>query len=106
MVDCGVGVLDCTGEEFEGVDDSILGSDLWLGKVFAEYLDSVEDDDGFFCCIDDLEAEVLLKRGAYDEIFADAEEPQDLQVPGLVYMNTGMTGGAMGVVPKLKGPLK
>ena len=75
MVDCGVGVLDCTGEEFEGVDDSILGSDLWLGELFVEYLDSVGYDGGFCCFIDDLEAAVVLDCRADGETFADAEVP-------------------------------
>ena len=54
MVDCGGGVLDGTGQEVEGVGDYVLGSDLWFGEVFVEYLDIVVDDDGFCCCIDDL----------------------------------------------------
>ena len=49
MVDCVGVVLDSTGQDVEGVDDSVLGSDLWLGEVFVEYLNSVRDDDGFFC---------------------------------------------------------
>ena len=42
------------------MDDSILGSDLWLGEVFVEYLDGVIDDCLFGCCIDDLEAAAVL----------------------------------------------
>ena len=52
MVDCGGGVLDGTGQEFEGVENYVLGNDLWLGELFVEYLDSFGDDDGFCCCID------------------------------------------------------
>ena len=57
------------------MNNSVLGSDLWLGELFVEYLDSVEDDDGFCCCIDDLEAAVVLERGADGETFAAADVP-------------------------------
>ena len=76
MVDCGGGVLDVTEQEVEGVDNYVLVSDLWLGGVFMEYLDSFRDDDKFCCCIDDLETAVVLKNGAYSETFAAAEFPR------------------------------
>ena len=76
VVDCGGGVLDGTGQEVEGVDDSVLSSDLWLGEVFMEFLDSVRDDDGFCCCIDNLEAVVVIERGGDGETFAAAEVPR------------------------------
>ena len=75
MVDCVGVVLDSTGQDVEGVDDSVLGSDLWLGEVFVEYLNIVGDDDGFGCCVDDLKAEVVLDTRAYGETFAAAEVP-------------------------------
>ena len=75
MADCGGGVIDGTGQEVESVEDSVLRSDLWLDEVFVEYLDSVRDDDGFFCCINDLEAVVVLERGVDGETFAAAEVP-------------------------------
>ena len=76
MVDCGGGILDGTGQEVEGVYNSVLGSDLWLGELLLEYLYSVVDDDGFCCCINDLEAALVLKRGADGETFAAAEVPR------------------------------
>ena len=41
-----------------------------------EYLDSVGDDDGFYCCINNLEAAVVLERGDDGETFASAEVPR------------------------------
>ena len=38
-----------------------------------EYLNSVGYDDGFCCCIDDLEEAVVIKRGADGQKFATAE---------------------------------
>ena len=73
MVDCGGGVLDGIVQEVEGVDNSVFGSELWLSEVFIEYLDSVGDYDGFCCCVDDLEAVVVLKRRVNGETFAAAE---------------------------------
>ena len=52
------------------MEDSILGSNIWLGEVFVEYLDSVGDNDGFCCCIENLEAAVVLERGVDGETFA------------------------------------
>ena len=76
VVDCGGSILGVTVHEVEGVDDSVLGIDLWLGEVFMEYLDSVGDDDVFCCSINDLEAAVVLERGADGETFAAAEVPR------------------------------
>ena len=42
------------------MDDSVLGSDLWLGEVVVEYLDDVVNEDLFGCCVDDLETAVVL----------------------------------------------
>ena len=75
VVEYGGVILDGTGQEVEGVDDSSLRSDLWFGEVFVEYLNSVRDDDGFGCCVDDLKAEVVLDTRAYGETFAAAEVP-------------------------------
>ena len=41
-----------------------------------EYLNSVRDDDGFGCCVDDLKAEVVLDTRAYGETFVAAEVPR------------------------------
>ena len=57
------------------MEDYVLGSELWLGEVFVEYLDSVGYHDEFCCCIDDLEAAVVLKLRSDGETFLSAEVP-------------------------------
>ena len=105
MVDCGGGVLDGTGQEVEGVENYVLGSDLWLGEVFVEYLHSVADDDGFCCCISDLEAAVVLECGADGETFVAAEVP--IYAGAWFGMDDDWDAkGYMGMASKLKGPLK
>ena len=76
MAGCGDSVLDGTGQEVEDVEYSVLGSDIWLGEVFVDYLDSVVDYDGFGCCVNNLEAEVVLESRADGETFAAAEVPR------------------------------
>ena len=60
------------------MDDYVLGSDLWLGEVFVEYIDSVGDDDVFGCCVDDFEAAVVLEGRVDGETFAAAEVPRSV----------------------------
>ena len=45
VVDCCGGVLEGTGYKVEGMYNSVLRSDLWLGEVVVEYLNGVVDDD-------------------------------------------------------------
>ena len=41
MVDGGESVLDCIGEEVEGVADAVAFADCWLGEVLVQELDGV-----------------------------------------------------------------
>ena len=61
MVDGGGGVLDCTGEEVEGVDDAIAFADCGFGEVFVYELNSVEVQECFGGAIDDVEAAVMFE---------------------------------------------
>ena len=56
--------------------NSVLGRDLWLGEVVVDYLGGVGDGDLFCCCVNDLEAAVVLKCRADGETFAAAEVPR------------------------------
>ena len=76
VVDCCGGILDGAGYKVEGMYDSVLGSDLWLGEVVVEYLDGVVDDDLFGYGVDNLEAAVVLECRADDETFAAVEVPR------------------------------
>ena len=57
---------------------SVLGSDLWLVEIFVEYLGGVRDDDEFGCCVNNLEAAVVLERRADGETIAAAEFPKSV----------------------------
>ena len=104
-MDCGGGVLDGIGQEVQCVDNSVFRSDLWLGEVFVEYLNIVGDDDGFGCCVDVLEAAVLIEGRSDGETFAAAEVPRSAGT-WLVMDDYWASKGARGVASKLKGPLK
>ena len=57
------------------MDNFFLWSDLWLGELCVEYLDVVRDDDRFGCCVNDLEAAVVLECRDNGENFAAVEVP-------------------------------
>ena len=69
------GVLEGARHEVEGVDDSVLWSDLWLGELVMEDFDGVEDEGGLGGGVDNLEAVVVLEGGADGETSAAAVVP-------------------------------
>ena len=75
MVDVGRGVLDCTGEEVEGVDDTVAFADCWLGEVLVQELDGVGEQECLGGAIDDVEAAVMFECGSNVEPDAAAEVP-------------------------------
>ena len=75
MVDGGGGVLDCTGEEVEGVEDAVAFSDRWLGEVLVQELDGVREQECLGGAIDDVEAAVMFECGSNVEPAVAAEVP-------------------------------
>ena len=75
MVDGGGGVLDCTGEEVEGVDNAVAFSDCWLGEVLVQELDGVGEQECLGGAIDDIEAAIMFECRSNVEPAAAAEVP-------------------------------
>ena len=75
MVDDGRGVLDCTGEEVESVDDAVALADCWLGEVIIQELDGVREQECLGGAIDDVEAAVMFECRSNVEPAAATEVP-------------------------------
>ena len=69
------GVLEGARQEVEGMDNSVLWSDFWLGEVVVEDFDGVGDEDCLGGGINDLEAAVVFEDGADGEASAAAVVP-------------------------------
>ena len=76
MVDVGGGVLDCTGEEVEGVDNAVAFADCGFGEVLVQELNGVGEQKCFGGAIDDVEAVVIFECGSNVEPAAAAEVPR------------------------------
>ena len=75
MVDGGVGVLDCTGEEVESVDNAVAFADCGFGEVLVQELNGVGEQECFGGAIDDAEAAVIFECRSNIEPYAAAEVP-------------------------------
>ena len=60
MVDGSGGVLYCTGEEVEGVDDVVVFSDCGFGEVLVYKINGVGVQKCFGGAIDDVELAVMF----------------------------------------------
>ena len=76
MVDCGGGVLDCTREEVECVYNAVALADCRLREVVVEELDCVGEQERFCGAVHDVEASIMLERGADVKSAAAAEVPR------------------------------
>ena len=69
------GVLEGARQEVEGVDNSVLLSDLWLGEIIVEDFDGIGDEGRLSGGINDLKAEIVLEGGADGKASAAAVVP-------------------------------
>ena len=67
------GLFEGTGEEVEGMEDSIFVRDGWMREVVVEEFNSVGDEEGFGGCVDDLEAAMVFQGRANIEAFKVAQ---------------------------------
>ena len=75
MVDGGGCVLDCTGDQVEGVDNAVAFADCWLGEVIVQELEGVGEQECLGGAVDNVEAAVMFECGSNIEPAAAAEVP-------------------------------
>ena len=94
--------MEGAGEEVESMEDTVFVSDSGLGEVVVAEFDSVGEEKGFGCGVDDVEVTVVLKGTPDVETIMVTEGP-GLGRAGLVVDDDSASNGANGSYVKVEG---